>query len=114
MLGRAPTKAEQAHMDTVAQIGCIACIVFHERSDLFGTGYCEVHHVDGSQKPGCHEKTVGLCERHHRIPDNQTPKRWISLHGDGRDAFAKEYCTEQDLLQIQARFIERHRQLVVI
>lgn len=34
--------------------------------DLTGSGYVQWHHLDGKTKPGCHQKTIGLCQWHHQ------------------------------------------------
>lgn len=102
MKGRAPTKAEKKHINTVSQVGCIVCIIHMKQHDFFGDGHCEIHHIDGQINPGSHLKTVGLCVLHHRIKDGRKNKRWVSLHGDGKAAFAAAYCDENELLTIQA------------
>lgn len=94
MKGRTPTKEEAQWMSVAQQVGCMAC---WEQFN-FQSPICAVHHIEGKTKPGAHLLTIGLCDRHHQHPDNQEPKRWISRHGDGRKAFAREYGSEYELL----------------
>ena len=93
MMGRTPTAEEQRWMDAVADMGCIVCLMTESEYTP-----AEVHHLDGSRKHGCHLKTIGLCIRHHRMPDNGKAPRWVSRHGDGRKAFEARYGSEADLL----------------
>lgn len=99
MNGRSPTVEEKRWMAAVADLGCIVCRLFY---GLFTP--CEIHHIDGSRKPGCHKKTIGLCPRHHRIPDGRG-REWTSRHGDGKKAFERAYHSEEQLL------IETERQI---
>jgi len=98
MQGKKPNKDQQAYLYIVAQVGCIACILYHDQGEAFGQGYCEIHHTNGSNN---HEEAIGLCDKHHRKPDNQNPKRWISRHGDGHAAFKERYGTDEALLMCQ-------------
>jgi len=59
MMGRTPTKEEKDWMSRVAELGCIVC-----RNNGYETP-AEIHHLDGSRKPGAHYKTIGLCFLHH-------------------------------------------------
>lgn len=93
MNGRTPTADEKRWMSAVADMGCVVCARF-----LGEYSPAEIHHLDGSRKPGCHFQTIGLCVRHHRLPDNGKAPRWVSRHGDGRKRFEREYASEQQLL----------------
>lgn len=101
MQGRTPTKEEKEWMNQASQLGCIVCRLYVETISP-----CSIHHTDGKVKPGAHLKTIGLCGRHHQIPDNEKPKRWISRHGDGKKAFEREYKTETELIEITRGLIE--------
>lgn len=94
MNGRTPTKHEKIWLDAIANLGCIVCRLY---LSVFTPP--EIHHIDGSRKPGCHFKTIPLCCNHHRIPSTYSNPLWISLHGNGRKAFAREYDTELALLE---------------
>ena len=112
MQGRTPTKAEKIWLDMVSQVGCVVCIMLCDRPDFFGTGYCEIHHIDGSVGDECHMHTLGLCTRHHRTADNFASPRWISRHGDGRVAFENYYVTETEVLKMQHSLVDRFVELV--
>jgi hypothetical protein len=92
MKGRAPTKAEQAHMDAMAQVGCIVCILH-----MGVWTPPAIHHIDGKTKPGAHFLTIPLCSRHHQYKSNTGA--WVSRHGDGRRAFEAAYGAEEWLLE---------------
>lgn len=61
MNGRKPTKEESEWLAAVADLGCIVC-----RNEFKIFSPCEIHHLEGSKKPGAHKKTIGLCVPHHR------------------------------------------------
>lgn len=94
MNGRTPTKDEKVWMNAIANLGCIVC-----RLHLSVFTPPEIHHIDGSRKIGSHFKTIPLCARHHRIGSTHSNPLWISLHGNGRKVFAREYDTELVLLE---------------
>lgn len=94
MKGRTPTADEKRWMASIASMGCCVCRIF-----LHVETPAEVHHIDGKTKQGAHHKTIPLCARHHRQPDTMQSPRWISLHGNGRKAFAAEYLSELELLE---------------
>ena len=90
---RALTVKDKERGKKLIELGCIVCLIHLE---VFTP--TAIHHIDGKTKPGCHQKTIGLCGGHHQIPDGQA-KLWISRHGDGRAAFEEAYGTEQELLE---------------
>lgn len=102
MKGRNPTKQEKEFMGCLVDLGCIVCLKFH---DVYTP--CSPHHVDGKTRTGSHFRTIGLCSRHHQIPDNNKPKRWISRHGDGRFAFESKYGTEKSLMDETREILQK-------
>lgn len=86
------TAKDRDRANKLRELGCIVCI------NEFGT-YTPpaIHHIDGQSKPGCHQKTIPLCPRHHQHKSNSG--QWVSRHGDGRAAFEEAYGTEQELLE---------------
>ena len=90
--------ADTARGKMLRDLGCVVCLSYLE---VFTP--TEIHHIDGQTKPGCHQKTIGLCVRHHRIKSNV--QQWISRHGDGRAAFEEAYGTEQELLEMTNELI---------
>ena len=112
MLGRTPTAEEKRWMADVVAYGCIVCEIFYGEHTP-----AEVHHIDGSRKPGAHLNTIGLCVRHHRLSDTirEADRRWVSRHGDGRKAFVRAYMSEQELLtETRKRIEERKSQYAII
>jgi len=95
MARKSITKADKIRADKLRELGCIVCNLY-----LFEFTPPAIHHIDGHTKPGCNKKTLPLCPNHHQIKDNFSEKRWISLHGDGKAAFAEKYKSEAELLKI--------------
>ena len=89
--GRTPTKEEKEHMDRVCTIGCIVC---------FNQGYmfvpCEIHHINGKTKEGCHFEVLPLCFKHHREGNSKPP--YISRH-PYKKRFEDAYGKEEELLE---------------
>lgn len=87
------TKSDDAWLDKITQLGCIACLV----QDTPGTP-AEVHHIRAGQGRGQrsgHKKSIGLCPPHHRGTDHpRTP----SIHKDKR-AFETRFGTELELYE---------------
>jgi len=83
------TKAEKAHMDRVARLGCILC-----RHLGYGETPAELHHVREGQGMGQRASNflvVSLCPEHHRGQNG--------LHGLGTRGFEARYkLNELDLL----------------
>ena len=98
---RALTKADKERGDKIRQMGCVVCELFN---DVFTP--TAIHHMDGQTKEGCHDLTIGLCDKHHQHKDNEKPQRWISRHGDGRAAFEKAYGPESQLLEYVNGYIQ--------
>ena len=83
------TKAERAHKDLLARLGCMACL------RLFGPhepGPVELHHLRaGGWGRGGYLTLIPLCAEHHRGP--------TGIHGMGTKAFDRHYpFTQADLL----------------
>lgn len=88
MSRKPPTKAEKAHLETVASMGCIAC----EMLGYPGTP-AEIHHIRAGMGMGQrnnHFQVIPLCPVHHRY---------------GKDAvhvspatFQRKFGTELELL----------------
>lgn len=92
MKGRTPTASEKEFMNDIANIGCIVC-----RNNGIENDSVSIHHMDGRVKTGCHYYVLPLCARHHQYADTKKPKRWYSLHGDGKAAFGQHHGTESEL-----------------
>ena len=92
-----PTKAEQAWMDAIVRIGCIACLRLG-----WGPTPAEVHHMfgDGGRKLS-HLLTLPLCMSHHRA--NLNNNHIVSRH-NWRIEFERRYGTEMDM---HAEVVER-------
>ena len=81
------TKAEKAHYDTVARLGCILCY----KQGNEGTP-AELHHIRRAGKRS-NAPVIPLCPYHHRGSNT-------SIHGMGRKRFEREYAiTEEELLE---------------
>lgn len=96
MNGKNPNKAEQAYLDAISEIGCIACWV---ELGLFTPG--EIHHPDGGSN---HMAALCLCHKHHREGSNNA--LWVSRH-PWRDEFIKRYGTEKELHEKTKELLER-------
>ena len=96
---RAYTKADKIRADKLREMGC--CVCLNEHGVFTETA---IHHIDGKTKPGCHQLTIPLCERHHQKADNTKPPRWFNFHGK-RIEFEMTYGTEQYLLEETNRLI---------
>ena len=91
MLGRTPTKSEKKWMDSLSELGCIVCRL---HMDCYSPA--EIHHIQGSRKPGCHLLTLPLCYQHHR--EGVKNNLYVSRH-PYKTEFVKRYGTEMDLLE---------------
>ena len=90
------TKAEKERLQTIAEMPCYAC--FQDGREV----QAEVHHIrnhTGIGRRPPHSDTIPLCYSHHR-----TGK--ISVHL-GKKEFEKKYGTEQEILKIINREIEK-------
>lgn len=91
-------KAERAHVDKVAELGCVACFV--QSGEWFTPG--EIHHIregqGAAQRAGWYE-VICLCPGHHRNDDKRAEK--IAIHGStGRKSFTAAYGQERELLAL--------------
>lgn len=93
MKGRTPTVAEQAFMDRIGSLGCIACLL-----DGRVNPWISIHHIDGRTKPGAHFLTLPLCAPHHK-QDDTDPLHRLSVH-DHKKSFVAKYGTELELLEL--------------
>lgn len=87
------TKADNAWMQKITEIGCIACLV----QDTPGTPG-EVHHIregKGRGQRAEHTESICLCPAHHRGTDHP---RTASIHMSRR-AFIEQFGTESELLE---------------
>lgn len=83
------TKAEKAHMDRVASLGCFLC-----RQLGYGATPAQVHHIregQGMAQRASSWLTVPLCDRHHA---NSSPD---GIHGQ-RKAWKLAQLDEIDAL----------------
>lgn len=84
------TKAEKAHLNALADIGCIVCLNLG-----YGKTPAEIHHIRhgvGIGQRNSHKNAIPLCHKHHR-----TGGYGIALHS-GQKAFEAKYGTEVELL----------------
>ncbi len=97
---KTPTKAQKARFLAMYSLGCIAC-------RLGGHGFepAQIHHILSGGKRIGHDATIPVCPWHHvgepRYPYNAATMivlRGPSL-GRHKQAFVKEYGTEQSLLE---------------
>ena len=86
-----PTKAEKAHWDKVAQLGCIACLADGYRNPLVS-----IHHINGRTKKGAHIQVLALCAGHHQ-DGTGNDKNMLAIHPFKR-RFETKYGTQQELL----------------
>lgn len=98
MATKRPNKKEQAHLEKVKELGCVACYV---QAGIWGTPG-DIHHIrEGqgmAQRSSWHE-TLCLCKGHHQHDDKAANK--IAVHGNsGYKAFTSRYGSEKDLLTL--------------
>jgi hypothetical protein len=89
------TKAEKAHHDSVAALGCIACRI----DGIFNT-HVSIHHVEGRTKPGCEMKVLALCGPHHQTGGKEAP----AIHPWKR-RFEQKYGTQEELMEMTAQLL---------
>lgn len=82
------TKAEKAHQDKVAALGCVACLL-----DGVINPHVSIHHVNGRTKTGAHMQVLPLCFHHHQGGTEEFP----SVHPWKR-RFEAEYGSQESLL----------------
>jgi len=79
---------------------------------LTNTGYVQWHHLDGKTKPGCHQKTIGLCLWHHqgRPIEDYSHAACRDYYGPslmgGSKLFYAEFGNNEFLLQMQNKILE--------
>lgn len=92
------TKAEKAHLNALAELGCIVCINLG-----YGKTPSEIHHlrdgVGGGQR-NSHKNAIPLCHAHHR-----TGGYGVAFHA-GKAEFENRYGTERELLAKVNQMIE--------
>lgn len=104
---RAPTVAEQHWMDTIVEMGCIACRL----DGHYGTPAAVHHILRGGVRMG-HLYTLPLCDPGHHQNGREFGK--VSRHPD-KAAFESRYGAEIDLLtSVQALVRGRPARLVLI
>lgn len=84
------TKAERAHLNRVAELGCIACLL-----DGYQDTPSEIHHPragSGAGQRSSHMLALPLCPAHHR-----TGGLGVAIHA-GQKTWEKKYGTEAELL----------------
>jgi hypothetical protein len=82
------TKAQKAHYDKIARLGCSLCRFVLKIED----SACHLHHIRraGKRKDA---PVIGLCPIHHQGSNT-------GIHGLGRKAFEELYSTtEEELLE---------------
>lgn len=97
-----PTKAEQARLDAIHLMRCIACAI----EGMAQPQRTEAHHlVDMGTRElsGGHEATIPLCGWHHRAePTPYNKRRMLDIYGptlqEHKKQFIAKYGTERDLL----------------
>jgi len=99
MLGRKPTRAEKAWIESIVDLGCCVC-----RKEMGIYSPASVHHINGSRKEGCHLETIPLCFEHHQGGKNDNI--CVSRH-PFRAEFERRYGTEQELLEYTRSLINQ-------
>ena len=83
-MGRTRTKAEIAHQDKVASLGCYSCNKLGIDND-----YVLIHHVNGRSKPNAHLQVIPLCSAHHDYHHkgslHHNLARWEAIYGKQED-----------------------------
>ena len=98
MKARKPNKDEERWLRLIRQLGCIACIVAGRIAPwTVPEDYTAIHHIDGTQKPGAHKKTLPLCPGCHQ-------KNSDARHVNKRK-FEETYGTEVELLEKVESFV---------
>ena len=100
MNGRNPTKDERRWLAAITDLGCIVCLLEHGQASP-----ASPHHIDGSQKPGAHLRTIPLCWAHHQGGSDGSNEPYVSRH-PFKNRFVEEYGTEQELLKDTAHLVD--------
>jgi len=107
--GRSLTKADEARRAKIHAGNCMACA--QRGIDLTGSGYVQWHHLEGKTKPGCHQKTIGLCFWHHqaRLMYQDTHAYSRVYYGpslaEGSVPFHQEFGYDPELLDMQNKVL---------
>ncbi len=88
------TKAEIAHHDKVAQLGCYIWHNFPEYGEKECCNKVVVHHQLGQGRD--HMKVTCLCENHHSA---QTPLPYGYAVHKGTKSFEARYATQQEMVE---------------
>ena len=92
MARKQPTKAEKAHLDAVARLGCLIC-----------GAPAEVHHIMsgvGMGQRASHYDTIPLCPRCHR-----TGPVGVAIHA-GKRTWEERHGTELEMLERVRELLE--------
>ena len=83
-------KADTAHMNLVASLGCIVC-----SNNGYYDSPAEIHHIGNGTmgKRASNSNVIPLCHLHHRTGNNG-----VAVHS-GRKSFEANFGTEQELLE---------------
>ena len=108
--GRALTKADETRRAQIHAGNCMACA--QRGIDLTGSGYVQWHHLDGKTKPGCHQKTIGLCFWHHQAQPMyadthaSSRERYGPSLAEGSKPFHREFGSNAELLARQNAILD--------
>lgn len=92
MNGRNPTKTERRWLAAITDLGCIVCLREHGQASP-----ASPHHIDGSQNPGAHLRTIPLCWAHHQGGSDGSKEPYVSRH-PFKARFEEAYGPEHWLL----------------
>lgn len=96
------TRAEREWMDSICQIGCIACRIM----GIAGTPGVPHHLLSGGRRIG-HLATICLCDPgHHQYP--QAGSKKIARHPT-KAQFERAYGTEAELLEMTRELVRHER-----
>ena len=95
---RSHSKAEEAHLDRLAAIGCVLCVAKGGPISV-----AEIHHIrtgTGAGRRSSHFDAIPLCVSHHRHGKE-------ALHAIGRRAFERLHkITELELLVLTKELLK--------
>lgn len=97
-----PTKAEQARMDAMKEMGqCVACY----QIGIHGRGPIEIHHLLSGNKRIGHMATVSLCPWHHRgvidMPKTAAEEIFGPSLAHGSKPFRAKFGSDAELMALQ-------------
>ena len=97
------SKLAKLHLQRVARLGCVACLVIDGIKD---TKPVEVHHVESVRHPFSDFLVLPLCYEHHR--------GFIGVHGRHRLGFEKLHgVTQLQLLGVTTSLLLADRSSLV-